>query len=194
MGTKALLITCLTTALGFQACAQTNTYQKGAAYDCTGVEVEHVDPKRLTKAEQIALLENSLLNSVDRYSKCIAKVQSQMAASGGGGGGSGTESEGGESGEGAQGAEPGEQEGLGSQEGATEGMEGQTTTSQTNSASGTVPNPTQSGGGGKRNQVIPPKDNDNIICALLWDEITNSTDEAEKQGLIKEYEDLKCSE
>lgn len=181
------------------AVAQSSTYQKGEAYDCTGVEIEEVDPSTLTIEEQIALLDEALLDSVDRYSNCINAVQSKMAASSGGGGGSGGGNGSGGAGEGSASQEGSEQDGSeqgNAEEGTeeTESLEEMNESSEISSPNSGTSSSAKSTKGttGAKDKLIPPKDNDNIVCALLWDEISSSTDAAEKQGLIEEYEDLQC--
>ena len=179
----------VTSSVLFPLRAEEQVYQKGAAYDCTGVEVEEVDPTTLTVEERIALLDFSLLDSIDRYSKCITKNQVEMSQTGNGSeGGRGTES--GKEGNGAE-------QRSGSTTGTAEAnaSQGNDADEPLNSKNMPVsPQTPASNNGGKKSELTPPKDNDSIVCALIWEEISSSTDESEKQGLIQQYNELKCSD
>ena len=149
------------------------TYSSGAAYECTGVRVENVDPSKLTKEEQIALMDAALLDSVDRYDACMDKVQQKMAASGGGGGGGGGNT--------GQGSNSGQNQNQTSQEAMTEQSQAPTT-------------PQDSTSGSKRH-VLAPKDNSDFVCLSFYDAINDAnTTELERRDLIKQYKDYGCEE
>ena len=156
-----------------------------SAYDCTRVEIAEVDPNKLTEDEQIALLEESLFSSIDKYSSCMEQVQSQMAASGGGGS-NGSGSGGGSTSSGSGTGEAASESNTDSQQ-AT-----QPSDAEASNTNATVDNTLKTGDSGAKNQVIAPKDNDSIVCGMLYEEISKETDESVKAGLVKQYKSYDC--
>ncbi|MEM0516539.1 hypothetical protein WCN91_14130 [Pseudoalteromonas sp. YIC-827] len=168
-----LLLVCLPVAAS-QAPIQT-------AYDCTAVEIDEIDPATLTKQERIKLMENALLDSVNKYSTCLDKVQQQMASEQGQGSSS------------AQGqAQQGAQAESESQGTLAEQMNEDLPLSTQDQGS-TEEQEKMKSGGGRAQQIVKPKDNDSIICTMLYEEISKETNEATKQALIKQYEDYNCT-
>lgn len=160
--------------------------QQLQVYDCTGVKLEEIDPNSLTKAEQLALLDGALLDSVDRYSSCINQVQNEMA-SGGSGGSNGGDGQSGNTGSGTESlAESIAQEAND----ATEVPSEPKTDSDDKAKQVDV---AQHQGQNKINAgVVKPKDNDAIICQILYDAIATEQDTATKDGLKAQYKDYKC--
>lgn len=164
-------------------------YEKGAAYDCTGVEIEALAPQMLTKKEQIERLDDSLVDSVDRYSECVSKVQNQLAAAGGGDGAGG----------GAEGSDNASSASEGnSQSSGNNGQNGknaeQISDQNVKTRPADAPQTPKHQGRGAGNTLIPPKDNDNIVCTMIWEEIKATKDQKQKAGLTKQYNDLKCGQ
>lgn len=166
---------------------QMQATQPTNAYECTQVAIEDIDPNLLTKEERIALLDGSLQDSIDQYSTCVSTVQQSMSGGGGGGegAGGGQESEEGADGSG-QANEAGENDTQGPQ---TDENQGAQPPSNSN-----ISEPTQSDKNITPAQrgVIPPKDNDKIICKLLYNEIKSIDDPDMLKGLKEQYETYKC--
>lgn len=163
--------------------------QQLQVYDCTGVKLDEVDPQSLTKAEQLALLDGALLDSVDRYSSCINQVQNNMAGGGGAAGGGGV-SGGDQEGTNAQ-AESIAQAPAESEE-QTEQNVGDAS-EQIESIEDEQSNPKQHNGRNKTKAgIVKPKDNDAIICQILYDAIAGEQDEVTRKGLQAQYNDYKC--
>ncbi|MFY8275511.1 hypothetical protein AAEU32_15415 [Pseudoalteromonas sp. SSDWG2] len=163
--------------------AQANAPQyvsPSVAHDCTGVEIAEIDPESLTKEERILLMENALLDSVNRYSTCLQKVQTEMAQSQ-------SQSAGQDVSE-AQDASntPAENNSLTAQRPANE------THSTMDNASSSEKEKREIGAG-REQQVVAPKDNDSIICTMLYEEIQRETNDATRDALIKQYKDYNCT-
>ena len=163
------------------------------AYDCTIVELDAVDEANLTTAERIALMDVSLLDSIDKHDNCIDQVVSDNAASGSGQG-SGV----GLAGEGLEGADGESIEGENSSDvSAGENGSGQSenTTEQANSGDATTKqrdNANQADGNGAKNQDIAVKDNDTAVCRLLKDELKIETDPKKQSELKEIYNSYQC--
>jgi len=143
------------------------------AYDCSNVALDDIDPNSLTREERIALLEGRLRESIDSYSTCITQVTDNMN-----GGGSGAYA-------GAQGdSGSSEASETSSQTGDSEAAKSD---SQSNSEHAISVNTTPVNRG-----VIPPKDNDKIICKLLFQEIKSTQDTAMLKGLKEQYSNYAC--
>ncbi|WP_105190316.1 hypothetical protein [Pseudoalteromonas sp. T1lg48] len=166
-----LLLACLPLAAS-QAPTQT-------AYDCSAVEIDEIDPATLTKQERIKLMENALLDSVNKYSTCLDKVQQQMA------------SEQAQASVTAQGQT--QQDAQAHSQGTSAEQVTQDLPLSTQDPAPTKEQEKMKSGGGRAQQVVKPKDNDSIICTMLYEEITKETNEATKQALIKQYEDYNCT-
>ena len=156
--------------------ATVQTPQPTNAYECTQVAIEDIDPTLLTKEERIALLDGSLKDSIDQYSTCVSTVQQNMSASAGGSGGGSGNSD-------AEGQEAGSGE-----------AETETTNNTTSPANSdiTEPMPAAKSITPAQRGVIPPKDNDKIICKLLFNEIKSINDPDMLKGLKEQYESYKC--
>ena len=151
---------------------QTANINPSNAYNCTNVAIEDLDPNLLTKEERIALLDQSLSDSIDSYSVCVNHVAENMS-----GGGSGD-------------ASGGVGQGNSNSKGAPEQGSPQTeATEQAQIKQSSAPNNTPVNRG-----VIPPKDNDKTICKLLYQEIVKATDSNMLKGLQKQYSDYKCAQ
>jgi hypothetical protein len=136
------------------------------SYDCTTLSIEDVDKTKLTKQELLALEEQSLFASVEGYSACMGQAQAEAANAVGAGARQGASEPGGEA------------SSANSEEGKALSSESETQKS--------------SPSGGAENQVIAPKDNDSIVCKILYEEIGNETDDLKKAGLRKQYKDYSC--
>ncbi|WP_157795512.1 hypothetical protein [Pseudoalteromonas ruthenica] len=145
------------------------------AYDCTAVEIEEVDPATLTKEERISLMENALLDSVNRYSTCMDQVQQSMAAQ--------------QAGEGT-----GHNNTQATQQ-TQKQAQGQNEMLQQQAQNNTeVDDKERKAGPGREQQVVAPKDNDSIICTMLYEEIQKETNEATRSALLQQYEDYRCTQ
>lgn len=159
-----------------------------SAYECTQVALDDIDPALLTKEERIALLDKSLHDSINSYSTCVASAQ--QAASGGGNG-KGKGKAGGAAGGGQQG-----QQASNTADPNNSQQQSTTTDQQVNDNS--VQSSSQQSQQGPRGSsptnrgVIPPKDNDKVICKLLFQEIQKTTDAGMLEGLKQQYANYKC--
>ena len=195
----AVLLIGLTSSCVLAQSAVSTPSQQLQVYDCTGVKLDEVDPQSLTKAEQLALLDGALLDSVDRYSSCMTQVQSNMSSGGNAGSGS-AKGNGSENGSG-EGNASGQAESLPqTQEASDETAEQavnesteQVETLDENSSSEGVSTPEQNKGSDKTKLgVVKPKDNDAIICQMLYDAIASEQDPVTLEGLKGQYKDYKC--
>lgn len=152
---------------------------QASAYECTQVALEDIDPALLTKQERIALLDGSLSESIDSYSTCVGAVQQNM----GNGAGLGGEGDGG--GSGAGGGDSANADELPT-ETNNQGAPNQTPPPPIVDAT-KQENITQT-----QRQVIAPKDNDKIICKLLFQEIQKVNDPDMLAGLKEQYSNYKC--
>lgn len=177
----------LSSANALQSAEQKSAEQKSAeqitAYECTQVALEDIDPALLTKQERIALLDGSLQESIDSYSTCVSSVQQNM------GNGEGIGGNGNEGNEGAI-------------NGINNGADGNAPTNATNEGNQGTPNseatellelekqPSKITPAAR--EVIAPKDNDKIICKLLFQEIQKVEDPDMLAGLKEQYSNYKC--
>lgn len=159
----------------------TQASQPTNAYECTQVAIEDIDPNLLTKEERIALLDGSLQDSIDQYSTCVSTVQQNMSGGGAAGGGGG---------EGSQ----GDDEGKMASEGDSDSPQAQEMDEENTAANSEVtePMPPAKSISPAQRGVIPPKDNDKIICKLLFNEIKSINDPDMLKGLKEQYETYKC--
>ena len=184
VGLSGLLLA-ISVSLHAQSSLQSNaSVQQVSVYDCTGVKLDEVDPQSLTRAEQIALLDGALLDSVDRYASCINQVQADMASSGGGSG----------SGNAANGVETLSANQSEQQNDAGDGLSDET---QEIELSETVTESQEtsekrSGTDLSKLGVVKPKDNDAIICKILYDAIIGEQDDTTRKGLEAQYQDYEC--
>jgi len=161
-----------------------------SAYECTQVAIEDIDSALLTKKERIALLDDSLIESIDSYSSCVSSAAQNMS-----GGGSG-QSEGGSSGNGQSGS----QSNSGDQNvDKLENVIGEQTALQQEQSElpqempETAQTPIKGNGSTSAPRgIIPPKNNDKIICKLLFQEITKTQDPDMLKGLKQQYTNYKC--
>jgi hypothetical protein len=158
------------------------------AYDCTIVELDTVDEASLTTAEHIALMDASLLDSIDKHDNCIDQVVSDNAASGSGqGSGAGLAGADGESTEGENSSDAsGGENGSGQSENTTEQANSEDATNKQRD------NANQAGGNGAKNQDIAVKDNDSAVCRLLKDELKIETDPKKQSELKEIYNSYQC--
>ncbi|MFT6267529.1 MAG: hypothetical protein ACJAVV_000327 [Alphaproteobacteria bacterium] len=162
-----------------------------SAYECTQVALNDVDEALLTKEERIALLDESLTASIDSYSTCVSSAAQSMSGGGSGkGGGAGSDEENGVS---------GAQEGVNSSEESTQPNESGDFDQSQNQDDVIPPNSNQAPDNisGKSSTsaprgIIPPANNDKIICKLLYQEITKTQDADMLKGLKQQYRNYKC--
>ena len=160
-----------------------------SAYECTQVAIEDIDSGLLTKQERIALLDNSLSESIDSYSSCVSSAAQIMT-----GGGSGQGSEALESGQGgAQSAN--DQQLVDDLE--IEGGQAGESSQELSKLPKEIPETSQvpikgTGSTSAPRGIIAPKDNDKIICKLLFQEIKKTQDPDMIKGLTQQYSNYKC--
>lgn len=163
---------------------QNDTTSVSSTYECTQVAIDDIDDGTLTKQERIALLEDSLTESIDSFSSCVSTATNVMSNGGAGQG----ESEG----EGEQGAaqSAGSAENLvdKTSESSNKPLDSSESTQQIDE---TIP-ASSNGSSPAPRGIIPPKDNDRIICKLLFQEITNTQDPDMLKGLKQQYSNYKC--
>lgn len=188
------LFALFTFSLSSSAFLQDSSGSISSAYECTQVALDGVDEALLTKQERIALLDESLSASIDSYSTCVSTVAQTMSG-GGAGGGSGE----GDSGAGTSGAN----KSAGEQVGDSTNSDNQQSAAQTQGISDIsseqavqVPQGANSSQGvgstSAARGIIPPKNNDKIICKLLYQEITKTQDPDMLNGLRQQYSNYKC--
>lgn len=192
-----------------QAFAQSLDDREVSAYECTQVSLDDIDESLLTREEKIARLDGALSDSINSYMSCVSSVQAEMSGGGGGangngGGNSSTDGDGSANNDSAaNGATNGtandgatndgqnalnEQGGQGNQNVSTD----TSSTSQGAPQAGSMPAPASGNTGNTaKREVIAPRDNDSIICKLLYAEIQNA-DADTASGLEKQYRDYKC--
>ncbi|MEM0910555.1 MAG: hypothetical protein AAGJ37_06240 [Pseudomonadota bacterium] len=156
------------------------------AYECTQLSIEKVDESLLTKAERLALMDQNLRTSMDQYDQCVSAVQQQQA---GGGGGSGGGGRGGGNGDGGNSEGTGEGQSSSQTQSQQNSTEQDSATSQQASTSQQTARSTSTTNAPRG--VVKPKDNDSIICQLLWEEIQSAPPD-KIDGFKKQYEDYKC--
>ncbi len=169
--------------------AQAQIVSEQDAFECTQLSIDKVDEALLTKAERLALMDKNLKTSMDQYEQCVSNVQQQMAgANGGGGQGSG---QGGGESSGGDGSGDGSSENTSNKAGDEQENSNEQASSQSRQTS-TSQQASQSNSSTNRPRgLVKPKDNDSIICQLLWEEIQNAP--ADKvDGFKKQYRDYKC--
>jgi hypothetical protein len=198
----ATLFALLTLSLPSAAFLQDSTGGASSAYECTQVALDGVDEALLTRQERIALLDESLSASIDNYSTCVGTVAQTMSG-GGAGGGSGDSGDSGDGGDAGNSGSSGTSA-SGSEQGASssnsnadesaiqgQGLSGtgieQTTPPQPGANSSQGMGSTSAARG-----IIPPKNNDKIICKLLYQEITKTKDPDMLEGLRQQYSNYKC--
>ncbi|MFT6896293.1 MAG: hypothetical protein ACJA13_000694 [Paraglaciecola sp.] len=147
----------------------------GTAYDCTQVSLDAIGDELLTTDERIGLLDKSLTRSIDNYSACIDNVQQQISSKSSSLG----------LGDGVEGAKENAPEELVS---ATE----QILNTNTSKPEENVFENIQTKTAHPPRRIIPPTDNDQIICKILFEEIAKTTDANMLKGLKKQYENYKC--
>lgn len=145
----------------------------GSAYDCTQVSLGAISEELLTADERIKLLDRSLTKSIDNYSTCIDNVQQQISN---------------------------KSSGLGDSEQGTKGNAIEllaATTQQTVNTNKSKPQEmifenTQTQTTRAIRSIFPPKDNDKVICQILFEEIAKTTEMSMLEGLKKQYANYKC--
>jgi hypothetical protein len=149
-------------------------------YDCTQVVLDDVDKALLTKKERIALLDDSLSTSIDNYSSCVNSV-SQASGNAGSGGGSGVNADGDEGADGVDGSAENNTNSALDANGSENKDAEQLSTQVTGKPSAK-----------SLRGIIPPKDNDKIICKLLFQEILITQDADMLKGLKQQYDNYQC--
>jgi len=187
--TYILMILCLFTSYIQAQDTQQNTDNTQAitAYDCTTVALESGAGEMLTKAERIAQMDNSLLDSIDKHDQCVEQVITNNAAAASGGsaavGAEGSEAEGEESSNGNENESESESEANTSSATGQANSERETNNSEYDS---------EPSNNGAKDQRIDPKDNDSAVCRLLKDELKIEKD-SKKQNELKEiYNNYDC--
>ena len=189
----AVLLIGLTSSCVLAQSAVSTPSQQLQVYDCTGVKLDEVDPQSLTKAEQLALLDGALLDSVDRYSSCMNQVQSNMSSGGNAGNGAGNGSgAANESAEGNASDQALEESDETAEQPANESTEQVETLDEKSSSEGESTPKQNKGSDKSKLGVVKPKDNDAIICQILYDAIASEQDPVTLEGLKGQYKDYKC--
>lgn len=145
-----------------------------AAYECTQVKIDEVDPTLLTRAERVKRMEMNLHESIDGYATCMTSVQKSMAAGGQG--------QGGGEGNGKTDADVSSETDASQSSEATANNSSTQDSEITSTKAQTIKQP---------RGLIKPKDNDAIICRLLWDEIQKASAD-KRTGFEKQYAEYKC--
>lgn len=179
---------CLTSSLSF-AWQQETQQGVTSAYECTQVALEDIDSGLLTRQERIALLDNSLSESIDSYSTCVSSAAQNMS-----GGGSGQGSEALDNGQG--GAQSANSQQISDELEMEGGQQSEASQEQSNLPE-EMPETAQvpikgTGSTSAPRGIIPPKDNDKIICKLLFQEIKKTQDPDMIKGLTQQYSNYKC--
>lgn len=160
-------------------------------YDCTDVRLEKNDPSLLTKEEQLALLDVALMDSIDRFASCINQAQRQLNGSGGNGGANNDNG----NGQGSSGkSELQTSDSTQAQDAKNEADK--VDTDETESLQEIAPDSQTIDKRIEQNKRInapaKPRDNDAIICQILYDAIINEQDPITLKGLQIQYADYKC--
>jgi hypothetical protein len=183
IGLCAFTIVAITSAFAMQ---QNNEFPT-TSHECTQVTLDDIDESLLTKEEKLARLDVSLSDSIDSYTTCVNTVQQQMSGGGsggnsGGGGGTGEQ--------GVQSASGGVQSAAGNEQSQEKKQIGQQQSGGSQAGSSAVKQSQNTTTNVKRG-VLAPKDNDSIICKLLYEEIQKANADS-LAGLEKQYQDYKC--
>lgn len=165
--------------------SQSNAEQN--AYECTQLSIDKVDESLLTKAERLALMDRNLQVSMDQYEQCVSNVQQQMAGASGGSGQGGQGTQGENAGEGSNDSNANNSEASAAQD-QDNNAEQTTSSQQTSTSQQSLQNTSTTN---RPRGVVKPKDNDSIICQLLWQEIQDAPPE-KVDGFTKQYKDYKC--
>ncbi|MFC4701129.1 hypothetical protein ACFO4O_13225 [Glaciecola siphonariae] len=167
--------------------APSNSEFPVASHECTQVSIGEIDELLLTREEKIARMDASLSESIDSYATCVDTVVQQMSGGGSGAGSAQSTASGDSSGVGT-GADANGQEQAAT--GTTNAVnEGQRAQSQAGSSPANQPSSASSR---IKRQVVAPKDNDSIICTLLYEEILKA-EASSLDGLEKQYADYGCT-
>lgn len=167
-----MMLSALSTVIPFYGQAQE---LEAKAVDCTQLEFGSPIEGVLTKEELILEMEQQLFSSVDRYSSCMDKAQTSASESAGtGGSGNEIEGEGSDVAESSSGHKPNDNsESEDKLAGAPD--------------SGKIPL-----NNGAENKIVAPKDNDSIICKILYEEIVNEKNAEDRSDLNVEYQKYNC--
>ena len=179
IGLCAFTIVAITSAFAMQ---QNNEFPT-TSHECTQVTLDDIDESLLTKEEKLARLDVSLSDSIDSYTTCVNTVQQQMSGGGSGGGGGTGE-------QGVQSASGGVQSAAGNEQSQEKKQIGQQQSGGSQAGSSAVKQSQNTTTNVKRG-VLAPKDNDSIICTLLYEEIQKANADS-LAGLEKQYQDYKC--
>jgi hypothetical protein len=164
---------------------QSTSVPVASAYECTQVALDDVNQALLTKEERIALLDDSLHVSIDSYSTCVSAAAKNMS-------------------------------GGAADQGDSDAGSGQTALAESGGdAAGSLPEKADAAGTNGNDEIplmqnrigasisgkssptsvrgiIAPKDNDRIICKLLYQEITKTQDPDMLKGLRQQYNNYAC--
>lgn len=149
-------------------------------YGCTDVALDYNDDATLTKQEKLALMSSALIRSIDAYSSCVAAIQKENAAGGGKSGGTTGSSETKEGSAALTTSAENTQQNAEDEASQIDSEEKEQSIEQTEQTTPPAPR-----------QVSKPKDNDSIICKLLWEEIQTTTEE-KRAGFEKQYQQYNC--
>ncbi len=155
-----------------------------SAYDCTQVGIDEIAPALLTKEERIALLDKNLDRSMNSFSHCVSVAQQEMTRGGLGGEKGGTGESTSQDNNGSNVNNSQSTEGL-INESQEITIDNQKNSSKENDIKGTTPT---------ARDLIPPKNNDKVICKLLYQEIMKTTDPGMLEGLKQQYANYKCGQ
>ncbi|WDE05844.1 hypothetical protein SG34_002605 [Thalassomonas viridans] len=185
MKSSTLFLIVFPLLLSFAISAQNRT-DPDSAYDCTKVQLEPLDESKLTREEKLAQLDESLFDAIDSYSTCIEQVQTDQAASGGGGGGAAGSGDG----NGLDGAMSDSEASTQSGEVAENSEHAESEELTETTARNTARNSRHTTK--TKDQLIAPKDNDLIVCGILWENIQAEKDQTAKEKLHQEYKRYNC--
>lgn len=145
------------------------TAPKVFASDCTDVQLETIDPSKLTKEERIKLLEASLFDSIDRTTDCMRKAQDSMTKSM------------------TKGLNSSASSGSNTGTSANANSETQNEQAEQKNESNVETNTQVTGNNtGSENQGIAEQDNDKLICMALKQDVDNEQDPQKKAKLAEE--------
>jgi hypothetical protein len=207
---KTIVVLMFLSSLALAQVSGEKTTAPSNAYDCTVVQLAAVDESMLTKAERIARMDASLLDSIDQHDSCIDQVVNNNAASGSevdagsgsdGDGSGGEDNETGSEASSETSSETSSEIGNESTESSHQGKEAtqvENAAKQTNSELETnnqqeqTENNTELEGNGAKSQDIDPQDNDSAVCRLLKDELKVEQDPKKQSELKEIYNNYNC--
>lgn len=139
------------------------------ASDCADVQLETIDPAKLTKEERIKLLEASLFDSIDKTTDCMQKAQDSMTKTM------------------AKGLNSSSNSGSNTGASSNANSESQNEQSQQKNEPHSETNTQVTGNNsGSENQGIAEQDNDKLICMALKQDVDNEQDPQKKAKLAEQ--------